>query len=457
VLVAPSDHTCVVLGFALGVRPDRGRGCIIGGPVSRLPKRLAALIGAPVVLVAFALGTGLDAHAATNDNTWVALGSLSGAAAGPVLALAVDPSDGRQVLAGTTQGDIYRSVDSGQTWTRVRTGPGQGVNTIVYDPFRPGWVLAGLAGAGVEESSDLGQTWTADPGSAGRTVRALAFARGATYAASDDGVLVRTTADPTWSQSGLSGVDLSALAAATMNPPIRLVAGADQAISPRLPLSTSADGGATWAPANNPPAGSSQVAFLSAGPLLPGKDARPVLLGTNDQLFESTDNGVSWQSLSQDRLPTTDFTSAGFVAQHSNRFYVASDGGVSNAGGLWSTSDSGAHFASLDAPVSAVTALAVSNDQQPTLYVATLRPTDQLLQLWSYHDTGGAPHAPALNAGPIIPTNASGPRRGASNPPRTALGALFAGPEGPFILITAAAILALIGGLIAYLRRGRRF
>lgn len=425
--------------------------------MSRLPQRLAALIGAPVVLVAFALGTGVDAHAAANDNTWIALGALPGAVSGPVLALAVDPADGRQVLAGTSQGDIYRSVDSGLDWTRVRTDPGQGVDTIAYDPFRPGWVLAGLAGAGVAESSDLGQTWTLDPGSAGRTVRALAFAHGATYAASDDGVLVRTAAGPTWSQSGLSGVDLSALAAATINRPLRLVAGADQAISPGLPLNTSADGGATWSPAPNPPAGSSQVAVLSAGPLLPAKDVRPLLMGTNDALFESTDNGVSWQSLSQGRLPTTDFSSAAFVTQHSNRFYVASDGGVSNAGGLWSTSDSGAHFRSLDVPVSAVTALAVSNDEQPTLYVATLRPTDQLLQLWSYHDTGGAPHAPALNAGPIIPTNASAPRQGAPHVPRTALGALFAGPEGPFILVTGAAILALVGGLIAYLRRGRRF
>jgi len=93
-------------------------------------------------------------------------------------------------------------------------------------------------------------------------------------------------------------------------------------------------------------------------------------------------------------LPAIDFTSAAYVAGRADRFYVASDGGGTQSGGVWSTADSGQSFRSLASPIGSVTALALSAEDAPTVYTATFRPIDHLVMLWAFHDTGGTPTAP---------------------------------------------------------------
>ena len=68
--------------------------------------------------------------------------------------------------------------------------------------------------------------------------------------------------------------------------------------------------------------------------------------------------------------------------------------GGSGAGGLWRTGTSGQAFTSLRPPELSITALAVSNDEKPVLYVATFRPSTHVATIWAYHDTGGIPHGP---------------------------------------------------------------
>ena len=80
------------------------------------------------------------------------------------------------------------------------------------------------------------------------------------------------------------------------------------------------------------------------------------------------------------------------MSDHFDRFYAGSDGGGSLLGGLWYTHDAGQHFSALVPPVPSVTALAVSNDEAPYIYIAAWRPSDHAPSLWAYHDTGGQPH-----------------------------------------------------------------
>jgi photosystem II stability/assembly factor-like uncharacterized protein len=83
------------------------------------------------------------------DNTWTLLSAPGQFAERPVLALAVDPSDARQVLAGTMTGEIYRTTDGGASWRLVKGGLGRGVVALAFNPFKPGLVLAGTRGSGV--------------------------------------------------------------------------------------------------------------------------------------------------------------------------------------------------------------------------------------------------------------------------------------------------------------------
>jgi hypothetical protein len=179
-----------------------------------------------------------------------------------------------------------------------------------------------------------------------------------------------------------------------------------------------------------------------------------VLLGTNTGVYSSVDNGGTWQQLTGGgALPATDFNQVLFSAGHADRYYVASDGGASDRGGVWSTTDNGAHFNPLRPPLAAVSALALSAEEQPTLYLATFRAADHAVMLFSYRDTGGQPQ-PLAQPLPTPPgaVSAQGP---AATPTTGWLVALLAGPEAPYLAIGAAAVAVLVLAGFAYFRRGR--
>jgi hypothetical protein len=325
-------------------------------------------------------------------------------------------------------------VDGGARWNEVEPGLVRGVAALAFDPTRPGFVLAGTRGAGVWSSDDGGLTWQPQPATAGRTVRAFAFVRDAVLAGGDHGVLVSRAGGP-WSAAGLDQVRVSALAASGD----AVAAGGDASRGGEpLPLYVSGDAGRTWA-----------VAPGSTGP----NGSRPLLMGTNVGLFASPDQGVTWQQVTGGGvLPGTDFTGLAASPRHPERLYAASDGGGSGRGGLWASADGGGHFTSLAPPQPEVTALAVSADDVPQVVVATFRPADHAVALWTYRDAGGPPSGAV--ATPAPPPGVPPPTPAAAAPAavwRTAL----AQPETPYVAVGLAALLAVVAALGAYVRRGR--
>lgn len=421
--------------------------------LSRSPQRLVA---AWAGLLAGLLLGGAPAAAAAPDSTWVQLAPLPETLAAPVFALAVDPTSNQNLLAGTTSGSIYRSTDGGQSWKLVRHDPAHAVLTLAFDPFKAGVVLAGTRGSGVLKSTDGGSTWTAQAGTETAEARSFGFAKSAMETGTDRGVLASREGAAGWSPLGLDKLSVSALAVAAVNDPARLLAGADASRGGEtLPLYTSADGGGTWSLVQGISTASTIVAALAAGPLPPKSDTRPLLLGTNTALYQSADNGGTWQQVTGGGvLPATDFNDVAYVANHADRYFAASDGGASDRGGLWYTGDAGQHFSSLQPPAPDVTGLAVSADEQPTLYIATFRPADHLVTLFSYHDTGAAPKPPAQ---PLPPVPTAAPAGGPALAPANEnwLAPLLAGPEGPYLVVGTAALLVMLLATFAYLRRGR--
>lgn len=117
------------------------------------------------------------------------------------------------------------------------------------------------------------------------------------------------------------------------------------------------------------------------------------------------------------------------------------------------TRDGGHTFASLQAPQPAVTALAVIPGVNPLIYSASFRPIDHAVMFWSYSDIGGIPQAPAQ----AVPTPAPG--AGTAAQPVSAINwvrTLSHGPETPFLLFSAFAVLLLLVALGAYARSARR-
>jgi photosystem II stability/assembly factor-like uncharacterized protein len=387
---------------------------------------------------------------AVPDSTWVALKALPHQGRSAVFALAVDPSNNQAVIVGNSEGSLLRSADGGATWTSVHSGKAV-LTTIVYSPFKGGLVLAGTRGSGALASRDGGVTWSSTTGLEGRAVRVFAFSLTLAAAGTDHGVYV--SADGfAWAPSGLSTHSINSLAVEAIHAPVRLVAGSDSSTSGGpLPLYQSLDGGGTWA-AFTPPISGTFAVKLAAGPLPPTGNVRPLVVGTNAGLFESTDNGTSFTPLSGGQLlPSTDYTQVTFMTDHYDRFYAASDGGGSGAGGLWRTSDAGHTFLSLAPPVSSITALAVSNDESPILYVAMFQPSSHVASLFVYHDTGGVPQGPAVSPSPF----ASGSRSSGGGSESSIFDILKA-PQVPYIGLGFGAVLLILAALVSNARGRRR-
>jgi photosystem II stability/assembly factor-like uncharacterized protein len=417
--------------------------------VSHQRRRLAATL---VALMACLLA-GISVHASPiPDSTWVQLPPLPQQGRAAIFSLAVAPDNNHVVIAANSQGSLLRSTDGGSTWTSVHTGRA-GVVTIAFSPFNPAIVLAGTHGSGALASRDGGVTWAPAAGLDGRTVRVFGFALTLVAAGTDHGVYASPDGF-SWAESGLHETSISALAVAAIHPPVRLVVGGDSP-SPgaSLPMYQSTDGGATWGLLNAAISGS-VVARLAAGPLPPTGNIRPLIVGTNAGLFTSADNGSTFTPLSGGEvLPTTDYTQLAFVTDHYDHFYTASDGGGSQSGGLWFTADSGQHFKSMVPPLPSITALAVSNDETPYMYVAIFRPSDHGASLWTFHDTGGIPQGPGTAATP----SASGARpHSTAADPLAGIKRIVLAPQAPYVGLGIAALLILGFAVISHFRGRQR-
>ena len=396
------------------------------------------------------LATSGAALAALPDSTWVALPSLPNQPRAALFALAVDPANNQAVLAGDSQGLIARSTNGGGKWTSVFSGK-SAILTISFSPNTPGLVAAGTRAGGGLVSHDGGGTWSVARGLEGRSVRVFAFALTLMAAGTDRGVYTSTNGT-SWTQSGLANVSISALAAEAIHDPVRFVAGSDsQPASGALSLYQSLNGGSTWSSFAPPIAGNITVR-LAAGPLPPTGNVRPLLAGTNSGLFTSKDNGTTFSPLSGGGLlPTTDYTQAAFITTHFDRYYVASDGGGSGAGGIWRTNNAGQAFTSLRPPELSITALAVSNDEKPVLYVATFRPSTHVATIWAYHDTGGIPKGP-----PATPSvTASG---GRTTPPAqlSLVEDLIRSGQLPYVALGLGALAVVLTAIAAHVRGRHR-
>ena len=430
-------------------------GTLVSLPRQRLLATLVALLSC--AWAGFAMLTQAGAEGVTDlartlpPSTWVALTPLPNQGQSAIFVLGVNPANNQVVIAGRSDGALMRSTDGGSTWKVARTG-GVPILAIAFSPGKTGLVLAGLRGAGALASKDGGITWGPVSGLEGRSVRVFGFALTLVVAGTDHGVYA--SADGlAWRSSGLQNTSIGALAVAAIHDPVRLVAGSDAASTTGgAPLFQSIDGGTTWVQLRAAMSGK-VISSVASGPLPPASTIRPLVVGTNTGLFTSADNGASFTPRSGGGLlPSTDYTQIAFVTTHFDRFYAASDGGGSTSGGLWRTRDAARHFTSLAPPMPSVTALAVSNDETPILYVATFRPAGQVAVLWAYRDTGSVPQG--------VPTTPTPPASGSrTSPPPPAgtsgISQLLLSARTPYVAIGLVALIVILMAVVSHFR-GRR-
>src|SRR5438876_10730997 len=82
-------------------------------------------------------------------NVWTSLGPASG----PVTAIAIDPQNSGTVYAATGAG-LFKSGDSGASWSALNPGPPCCISTLVIDPQTPGAIYGLSSDRKILKSTD---------------------------------------------------------------------------------------------------------------------------------------------------------------------------------------------------------------------------------------------------------------------------------------------------------------
>jgi choice-of-anchor A domain-containing protein/uncharacterized repeat protein (TIGR01451 family)/TQXA domain-containing protein len=228
------------------------------------------------------------------------------------------------ILAGTWGGNIYRSTDDGETWTKINDGMNAAFIWSIFTDETTGNIYVGTE-QGLFFSNDNGSTWTLTS-LTGYDVRGIAVAPdGDVYAGTwGTGVFKSTDGGSTWTDVS-NGLDILAINDLVINSSgdifVATVGGG---------IYKSTDGGSNWSQLNVGYAYIWTLAITSNDEIYAGT--------YGDGVYYSDDNGASWYK-SNYGLPalyvyslSIDSDDNAYISTWANGVYTTNDGGLS-----WST------------------------------------------------------------------------------------------------------------------------
>jgi len=246
----------------------------------------------------FVIALTLLAAACVRAQTWKPLGPPGG----DVRALAADPARPARIFLGTADGHIFGSEDSGAHWTllgRASSRTDAVITAIIVDPrngnvlYASSWTRnVAAAGGGVYRSADGGRTWS-DAGLSGQAVRALAMAPSdpnLLVAGTLDGVYHSLDAARSWQRiSPEHHEELRNLDSLAIDPrdPQVIYAGTFH-----LPWKTD-DGGRTWRPVHQGMIDDSDVMSL----LIDEANSQHIYASACSGIYRSDDGASQWRKI----------------------------------------------------------------------------------------------------------------------------------------------------------------
>ena len=268
---------------------------------------------------------------------------------GRTVAVDVSPADSAVAIAASESGGLFKTTDSGATWSHIDTLLPFRMSDVQYDPDNAQIVLASawgdsrtVNGGGIWRSTDGGATWQKPP-TAGPPPSALcssrfdtwgiAFAAGTNdvFVGTDCGVAVSHDLGATWTHvvpdpSSFNRAVFAVTAQAGGSGSIVDVCGADG-------HHRSTDGGATWTPTSSALPGclGAAVQSIAGSPLEPNvlfaaTVGPPVVCGSNTVtsrvVYESDDGGTTWTQRIAGQCPSRQPWVAAHVSADGNPDHV---------------------------------------------------------------------------------------------------------------------------------------
>nr|HWA82090.1 hypothetical protein [Fimbriimonadaceae bacterium] len=256
----------------------------------------------------------------------------TGKIAGRINDVAFDPHNSSTIYAAAPAGGVWKSTDSGSTWTALTDAWSDlSTSSITVDPHDSNTIYVGTGdfdgyggiGQGVMRSTDGGATWSSwGPSAASSyavrhilvdpedsTIVTLITGRGASGAGqvwrSDDGGETWTAViavNAAWSDLVCSGKDANG---------VRVYYACAGGTNAQVWKST--DRGATWTQMTTPMrtgASTADTCDLAVSPTAPGA---VYLLGTGDKkVWRSTNYGLNWQDMTSGALISADWSQASY-------------------------------------------------------------------------------------------------------------------------------------------------
>lgn len=313
------------------------------------------------LIVAFCMLTAVGAQA----ETWRSLGPPGG----DVHVLGVDPSHRARVFLGTADGHIFGSEDSGANWVllgRAGARPDAVITAIVVDPrdgnvvFASSWTRDTAAGGGVFRSGDGGRTWS-EAGLAGQAVRALAMSPSnpdILVAGTLDGIYCSSDGAKSWERiSPERDPELKNLDSLAFDPrdPQTIYAGTFH-----LPWKTT-DGGRTWHPVHEGMIDDSDVMSL----LIDQSDARRIYASACSGIYRSDDRAAQWRKIQGIPYAARRTYAITQDPKHPGNVYAAT------SEGLWKTSDGGTTWRRTTPESWVVNAVVVAGGESARILIGT--------------------------------------------------------------------------------------
>ena len=247
--------------------------------------RLKALILVSLAAVTFSFSQTID---------------FKGPYGGDVRSMALNPHSPNVILVGTSDGQIFRSQDSGRRWERT-AGVGRGVvvDNIEFDPGIPNrvyvgtWDMRRLNGGDLYRSEDGGITWNILPmTSSGNSIRSLAVApsdSNTILVGTLDGVFLTRDAGKSWSLISGGEKDLKQVESVAIDPKDNnLFYAGTWHLGAR-----SADGGKTWTWIKQGMIEDSDLFCISVHPVTPDV----VYASACSGVYKSANRGTQWVKL----------------------------------------------------------------------------------------------------------------------------------------------------------------
>ena len=327
------------------------------------------------------IGNGQVYKSIDGGSTWSAIGSISLPSGKPLLALLIDPVHANILYAGTNGSGVFKSTNGGASLFAINTGlTDTDINTIALAPTTPNTLYAGAVDDGVFKTINGGTTWSiANRGMIYDSVPVVTVAPSnpsIVYAGKQTGDFYKSTdGGANWSRSSTVseiGSTPSALAVDPTDP--NTVYEAWTAWSVGNAVIKSTDGGVNWSTVSNV-AGVFAIVIAPTSPhtiYIAGYNAAACGLFSPCGLFKSTDGGDNW-SAANSGLPSR-ITALALDPSSASTLYAAADFGmcVDTTCGLYKTTNSANSWSvvmSWPSITTAITCIAIDPTNANTLYV----------------------------------------------------------------------------------------